>query len=77
MIRVTSEELDNLELRLRLLAGHDNTKRATAQKCRRVANAIRDLSLRLNDDAGCRRIGGPDVLSIDDWQAADVVGGTK
>lgn len=77
MIRVASDELDNLELRMRLLAGHKDTTRSTASRCYAAAKALRALSLRLNEDADTKRIDGPDVLEIEDWQAAYVVAGKK
>lgn len=77
MIRVASDELDNLELRLRLLAGHKETSARTSRCCLRAAQALRELSVRLNGDANTKRVEGPDVLEVADWEAADVVAGKK
>lgn len=77
MIKVTSEELDNLELRLRLLANAAEAGSSPRRLARRVADALRSLSVSLNKDAACKRIEGPDVLQAEDWEASNTIKATK
>lgn len=78
MIKVTSEELDNLELRLRLLANAAEAGTKPRRLARRTAEALRALSVSLNQDAYCKGVaGGPDILQAEDWEASNTIKATK
>jgi len=77
MIKVTSEELDNLELRLRLLANAAEAGSAPKRLSRRAADALRALSFSMNKDRSCARVPGPDVLEADDYLVSNTIKAIK
>lgn len=77
-MKVTSEELDNLELRLRLLANAAEAGSRPKRLARRAAAALRALSLSMNQDAECRgALGQFTALQAHDREVADTVKAAK
>ena len=72
-IEVTSDELDSLEFRLKLLALQGDATPRTRRHASRLAKQLRCLSAAMEADGDCKRMEGPSVFRCEVWEAADAV----
>lgn len=71
MISITNVELDDLELRCRLLARAGNASAATKRKAADLVEHLRNLSVAIGEDLAC--VGCPQKLACADWEAANAI----
>lgn len=67
-MRITSEEIDSLLLRLRLAAKCDDLQKRTLRACRRAADALDALTVEIDADNACL-----DAISFSDFDAARAI----
>lgn len=72
-MKAMGSELDNLRLRLIVLAQAGEAKRRTRNAAWSAAAALGRLSLAMNADALCRRFACDDQFSVSDHDAANAL----